>query len=160
MVRIQSHCLSTASTAADFSSAFKSVGELLLEKSQVNIMDERRKSYFPAKQISLVTKLVLLTKNAFCYIQNIIMCTVLERVEESRASSAVYELSWQAEGSNHPQFFGGRHLRICDNRSLLFCLHYVLLFGTVFTAYIHMHKMLCMVLFPFVLFEKYRIEIL
>ena len=54
MVRIKYHCLSTASTAADFSSAFKSVGELLLEKSQVNIMDERRKSYFPAKQISLL----------------------------------------------------------------------------------------------------------
>ena len=59
MVRIKYHFLSTASTAADFSSAFRSVGELLLEKSQVNIMDERRKSYFPEKQISLVTKLVL-----------------------------------------------------------------------------------------------------
>lgn len=68
----------------------------------MNIMDERRKSCFPTKQISLVTKLVLLTKNAFCYIQNIIMCAVLEGVEESRASSAVYEMPWQAEGSNHP----------------------------------------------------------
>ena len=78
MVRIKYHFLSTASTAADFSSAFKSVGELLLEKSQVNIMDERRKSCFPTKQIVLVTKLVLLTQSALCYIQNIIVCAVLE----------------------------------------------------------------------------------
>lgn len=56
-------------------------------------MDEKRTSYFPTKQISLVTKLVLLTKNTFCYIQNIIMCTVLEFLEEFRVFFAVGEAS-------------------------------------------------------------------
>lgn len=82
--------------------AFRSVSELLSEKSWVNIMDEKRTSYFPTKQISLVTKLVLLTKNTFCYIQNIIMCTVLEFLEEFRVFFAVGEASWQAKCSNCP----------------------------------------------------------
>lgn len=65
MVRIKFHFLSTTYTAADFLFAFRSAGELLLEKSWVNVLDEKRKPSFPTLQISLVPKLVSLAQEYF-----------------------------------------------------------------------------------------------
>lgn len=45
--------------------AFRSAGELLLEKSCVNVLDEKRKPSFPTAQISLVPKLVSLAQEYF-----------------------------------------------------------------------------------------------
>lgn len=79
-------------------------------------MDEKRKSYFPIKQISLVTKLVLLTKNTFCYIQNIIMCILSWNFWRNLEYSLL--LVRQVGKQNvliAPQFFSGVDLRISDS---------------------------------------------
>lgn len=67
----------------------------------MDIKDEKRKLYFTTKQISLVTKLALLAKNTFCYIQNIIMYTLLGFLEGFRIFFAIHDVGWPAKGPDY-----------------------------------------------------------